>query len=111
MFFFKQKKAYEMRISDWRSDVCSSDLSAGGRESAPRLEDSTGEKPPIERDRSDAPALRRPNAIVRNGRDVANCRDCQPNRLQRSQRRFTARTWAFNQIGRGSWRERGGQYG
>src|SRR3546814_1442467 len=29
-FFFKQKTAYEMRISDWSSDVCSSDL-------APRL--------------------------------------------------------------------------
>src|SRR3546814_4658554 len=28
-FFFKQKTAYEMRISDWSSDVCSSDL--GGR--------------------------------------------------------------------------------
>src|SRR3546814_14167563 len=26
-FFFKQKTAYEMRISDWSSDVCSSDLS------------------------------------------------------------------------------------
>src|SRR3546814_3518113 len=33
-FFFKQKTAYEMRISDWSSDVCSSDLDvlAGGRE-------------------------------------------------------------------------------
>src|SRR3546814_9269026 len=30
-FFFKQKTAYEMRISDWSSDVCSSDL-FGGRE-------------------------------------------------------------------------------
>src|SRR3546814_4489908 len=32
-FFFKQKTAYEMRISDWSSDVCSSDLlirKAGG---------------------------------------------------------------------------------
>src|SRR3546814_10247391 len=29
VFFFKQKTAYEMRISDWSSDVCSSDL---GRE-------------------------------------------------------------------------------
>src|SRR3546814_6965177 len=28
IFFFKQKTAYEMRISDWSSDVCSSDLSA-----------------------------------------------------------------------------------
>src|SRR3546814_10571344 len=28
-FFFKQKTAYEMRISDWSSDVCSSDLEIG----------------------------------------------------------------------------------
>src|SRR3546814_15979924 len=28
IFFFKQKTAYELRISDWSSDVCSSDLSA-----------------------------------------------------------------------------------
>src|SRR3546814_8839473 len=28
-FFFKQKTAYEMRISDWSSDVCSSDLLPG----------------------------------------------------------------------------------
>src|SRR3546814_17264761 len=28
-FFFKQKTAYEMRISDWSSDVCSSDLETG----------------------------------------------------------------------------------
>src|SRR3546814_984941 len=40
-FFFKQKTAYEMRISDWSSDVCSSDLGRrywGGREG--------GERPP-----------------------------------------------------------------
>src|SRR3546814_12875633 len=30
-FFFKQKTAYEMRISDLSSDVCSSDLAGGGR--------------------------------------------------------------------------------
>src|SRR3546814_16049975 len=29
LFFFKQKTAYEMRISDWSSDVCSSDLTLG----------------------------------------------------------------------------------
>src|SRR3546814_2002364 len=28
LFFFKKKTAYEMRISDWSSDVCSSDLAA-----------------------------------------------------------------------------------
>src|SRR3546814_5499918 len=31
-FFFKQKTAYEMRISDWSSDVCSSDLHGRGLE-------------------------------------------------------------------------------
>src|SRR3546814_1138931 len=31
VFFFKQKTAYEMRISDWSSDVCSSDLAADSR--------------------------------------------------------------------------------
>src|SRR3546814_9503188 len=31
VFFFKQKTAYEMRISDWSSDVCSSDLFLGQR--------------------------------------------------------------------------------
>src|SRR3546814_16091496 len=30
VFFFKQKTAYEMRISDWSSDVCSSDLPEQG---------------------------------------------------------------------------------
>src|SRR3546814_5315268 len=30
-FFFKQKTAYEMRISDWSSDVCSSDLKREGQ--------------------------------------------------------------------------------
>src|SRR3546814_2447184 len=30
-FLFKQKTAYEMRISDWSSDVCSSDLEAAAR--------------------------------------------------------------------------------
>src|SRR3546814_10225746 len=29
-FFFKQKTAYELRISDWSSDVCSSDLAIDG---------------------------------------------------------------------------------
>src|SRR3546814_2454226 len=35
-FFFKQKTAYEMRISDWSSDVCSSDLT--GRIARMRLQ-------------------------------------------------------------------------
>src|SRR3546814_10577706 len=41
-FFFKQKTAYDMRISDWSSDVCSSDLLTQllpGDETAKRLSD------------------------------------------------------------------------
>src|SRR3546814_1527321 len=37
LFFFKQKTAYEMRISDWSSDVCSSDLNIRRYLSQPRL--------------------------------------------------------------------------
>src|SRR3546814_3552698 len=36
-FFFKQKTAYEMRISDWSSDVCSSDLTLPGKRDRQRL--------------------------------------------------------------------------
>src|SRR3546814_2191942 len=35
VFFFKQKTAYELRISDWSSDVCSSDLDTGWRDQSP----------------------------------------------------------------------------
>src|SRR3546814_6191639 len=37
VFFFKQKTAYEMRISDWSSDVCSSDLADWANEEAKAL--------------------------------------------------------------------------
>src|SRR3546814_5852541 len=35
-FFFKQKTAYEMRISDWSSDVCSADLRSSRQHGRPR---------------------------------------------------------------------------
>src|SRR3546814_12908277 len=38
-FFFKQKTAYEMRISDWSSDVCSSDLEGDRRAVGDRAAD------------------------------------------------------------------------
>src|SRR3546814_10824196 len=42
-FFFKQKTAYEMRISDWSSDVCSSDLPTGpGKDTHRRSECGSG---------------------------------------------------------------------
>src|SRR3546814_5114509 len=37
IFFFKQKTAYELRISDWSSDVCSSDLGGGAVASTSRF--------------------------------------------------------------------------
>src|SRR3546814_20586625 len=37
-FFFKQKTAYDVRISDWSSDVCSSDLPARRRRAGGRLD-------------------------------------------------------------------------
>src|SRR3546814_3651353 len=43
IFFFKQKTAYEMRISDWSSDVCSSDLRfPGGSPDVPRRHQRSG---------------------------------------------------------------------
>src|SRR3546814_2710907 len=46
--FFKQKTAYEMRISDWSSDVCSSDLRAGGFFWAARSYMACGNAPKVE---------------------------------------------------------------
>src|SRR3546814_4470855 len=42
-FFFKQKTAYEMRISDWSSDVCSSDLDRGNDRPAARARHDRGQ--------------------------------------------------------------------
>src|SRR3546814_3052691 len=41
-FFFKQKTAYEMRISDWSSDVCSSDLGGAPARLAGEVQDPLG---------------------------------------------------------------------
>src|SRR3546814_11910487 len=45
-FFFKQKTAYEMRISDWSSDVCSSDLADGCRDFSLRDVPPVAQSPP-----------------------------------------------------------------
>src|SRR3546814_4576701 len=41
-FFFKKKTAYEMRISDWSSDVCSSDRPSGPFALLPLVDDEAG---------------------------------------------------------------------
>src|SRR3546814_8121097 len=87
-FFFKQKTAYEMRISDWSSDVCSSDLRAHGATSL-------GEAPAKgwEHGRFGAPYLR--DSLLAAG---ALCETLE-----------TATNWS-NEIGRASCRERVCQY-
>src|SRR3546814_4611845 len=67
VFFFKKKTAYEMRISDWSSDVCSSDLRARDRR-LPHPDDQRGGA----RDRRDARRLCRRRSRAdphRGGRD------------------------------------------
>src|SRR3546814_8894368 len=44
-FFFKQKTAYELRISDWSSDVCSSDLGYVGYEEGGYLTEAVRRRP------------------------------------------------------------------
>src|SRR3546814_7634503 len=98
VFFFKQKTAYEMRISDWSSDVCSSDLLVQqglvlaerqpfGRGAFPGTRDDR--LAPLGRVQEDM-SLAQPRAIVREVPDRE--------RVGRKE------------IGRASWRERGCQY-
>src|SRR3546814_6448729 len=57
-FFFKQKTAYEMRISDWSSDVCSSDLLrdlARASVNKPCTQPDDGHKPNPDREGDSAP--------------------------------------------------------
>src|SRR3546814_20047320 len=51
-FFFKQKTAYEMRISDWSSDVCSSDLASAATARSPGLFQQVAEAAPGGDDRA-----------------------------------------------------------
>src|SRR3546814_19544035 len=62
-YFYKQKTSYEMRISDWSSDVCSSDLPARAgrpstRDDAPARPDAIADR--AENRRSRSPAAARP---------------------------------------------------
>src|SRR3546814_2085210 len=59
-FFFKQKTAYEMRISDWSSDVCSSDLGRAPRPAHPVVAAARGAAVAAPRALSGDPAALRP---------------------------------------------------
>src|SRR3546814_5524303 len=72
-FFFKQKTAYEMRISDWSSDVCSSDLTMMGRD-AERQQLALVRGDAAQREPDQRPARRRPRdqpVGARHGEDLA----------------------------------------
>src|SRR3546814_3348937 len=71
IFFFKQKTAYEMRISDWSSDVCSSDLMAT---------DSVVSRRMIDHCAAMALCTDRPNAVGDKGSSAA--KDCNRPKLR-----------------------------
>src|SRR3546814_5949738 len=83
-FFFKQKTAYEMRISDWSSDVCSSDLRSliGGKGFLPALRRFEGLSFTLQsRERVALPALLRARQPVR-GRSIGGAKlQCGAERL------------------------------
>src|SRR3546814_1808846 len=69
VFFFKQKTAYEMRISDWSSDVCSSDLTVAPLVYRP-APSRCGRSDDAERDRAgDRRGLVRPDRPLRGAGD------------------------------------------
>src|SRR3546814_4342842 len=94
VFFFKQNTAYEMRISDWSSDVCSSDLVR--HPAVAGLDIAVGEL-------AHQPADRRLVAEI--GVDAAGVQ-----RLQRGVRALELVDLGVGQIGRAACRERVCQY-
>src|SRR3546814_7765404 len=100
-FFFKQKTAYELRISDWSSDVCSSDLKVGwdvGKDLARvrHIQDTVAGRARI---RIDA------NQGFDRDQAVAFVAGLAPDGVE-----LVEQTCAAGEIGRASWRERVCQY-
>src|SRR3546814_1347921 len=94
-FFFKQKTAYEMRISDWSSDVCSSDLPLDGAKQKIHQSFTGGEAPELQR-AAEVPARWGDSEVTHHSFfQLAQNAVRQPNRTQ---------------IGRASCRERVCQY-
>src|SRR3546814_19460113 len=118
VFFFKQKTAYDMRISDWSSDVCSSDLcEAAGVNSSVKIRDLS--EPEVERLRAEVGKyvvegdLRREIGMaIKRLMDLACYRGLRHRRglpLRGQRNRTNARTRKGTQNGRASCRERGCQ--
>src|SRR3546814_3760652 len=72
-FFFKQKTAYEMRISDWSSDVCSSDLADALRRAVGDADAHDGKARAQASLRSPTPTDLSPFCVVEHGVGGARC--------------------------------------
>src|SRR3546814_4431335 len=89
-FFVKQKTAYEMRISDWSSDVCSSDLDVvargdAGRDLDPRQGASGSGQPRLvhgDRARAARQSAARARGDPRDARRLSGREDAQPPRSE-----------------------------
>src|SRR3546814_20807662 len=109
-FFFKQKTAYEMRISDWSSDVCSSDLQLLG------IKRSTDRHAAHRAGRAGRLVAALPRCRRRQLAHLLVVEDCHPPEPRSPNPRkkhscdspgiVNARKVARFQIGRASWRER-----
>src|SRR3546814_6730033 len=129
IFFFKQKTAYEMRISDWSSDVCSSDLSAlttstpPGRfsiserassvalwavtmmDGSPPASACAAVKGMAERTRADPPLKKRIGEDIMNNLDRAHARRALPMNHAAKSVRFRMASITGSEVGRRScWR-------
>src|SRR3546814_4796241 len=87
VFFFKQKTAYEMRISDWSSDVCSSDLKSRHLRSAlallPDLSDLASTKPKAAAAPTAMTGLFRTNSLVSSAMSEKSLSRSEPAALDR----------------------------
>src|SRR3546814_18621779 len=80
-FFFKQKTAYEMRISDWSSDVCSSDLHVGAQREGVQEHITAGRVNQTAKQRGFAVGKTARHSRDRRDRDDFEREDEQPDRL------------------------------
>src|SRR3546814_4376985 len=107
-FFFKQKTAYEMRISDWSSDVCSSDLATGSPGSSGAESPRPSCRAPAPAD-SRAPPDRRPrphdptgcSAVARGSPSLKDAYLCPPvGRVRQERTRLRRRDRSLDLSGR-----------
>src|SRR3546814_17946540 len=95
-FFFKQKTAYEMRISDWSSDVCSSDLGAGAAEAIAAAEAAAISAAEAAASAAEAEAIAGANALQEIGR--ASCRERVSVRVDLGGRRIIKKKKKVNTV-------------